>query len=315
MKSIQALTLRQREILPLKPDIADTEHCMGEWNVYFDLTPRWEIGSRVGRNKTTVMRICDRWMQEDTTDRRGQSHLPQCTTSCEDRQIVRMAVTDCSVTSRTVAQHIESVTHHSVSARTIRRRLQQSGLSSKRPLLGLPLTQNHRRLRHQWCDERRMWAAEWNKVVFTDESRICLQHHDGRIRVWRHSGERMLASCVMHRHSGPTPGNGAGLATAIFQQDNVPRPHVARIAQRFFVNHQIELLAWLARSSDLSPIENMWSMVAQRLTQISPSAATPDQLWQRVEAVCSAVPQKQIQSLFESMPRCVAAVISNNRGY
>ncbi|GFU77543.1 transposable element Tcb1 transposase [Trichonephila clavipes] len=32
-----------------------------------------------------------------------------------------------------------------------------------------------------------------------------------------------------------------GLATAIFQQDNA-RPHVARIVQRFFVNHQIELL-------------------------------------------------------------------------
>ncbi|GFT07819.1 transposable element Tcb1 transposase [Trichonephila clavipes] len=38
-----------------------------------------EIGSRVGRNQTTVMRICDRWMQKGTTDRRGQSHLPQCT--------------------------------------------------------------------------------------------------------------------------------------------------------------------------------------------------------------------------------------------
>ncbi|GFS98017.1 transposable element Tcb1 transposase [Trichonephila clavipes] len=96
-----------------------------------------------------------------------------------------MAVTSPSVTSRTVAQHIESVMHHSVSARTIRRRLQQSGLSARHPLLGLPLTQNHRRLHLQWCDERRMWVAEWNEVVFTDESRICLQHHDGRIRFWR----------------------------------------------------------------------------------------------------------------------------------
>ncbi|GFW57420.1 transposable element Tcb1 transposase [Trichonephila clavipes] len=192
------------------------------------------------------MRICDRWMQEGTTDRRGRSHPPQCTTSREDRQIVRMA---------------------------------PSGLSSRRSLLGLPLTQNHRRLRRQWCDERRMWVAEWNEVVFTDESRICLQHHDGRSRVWRHRGERMLSSCVMHRNTGPASGimvwGGIGyhsrpplvriagtlnsqryisevlepivlpylqgLATAIFQQDNV-RPHVAHIVQRFFVNHQIELL-------------------------------------------------------------------------
>ncbi|GFX05487.1 transposable element Tcb1 transposase [Trichonephila clavipes] len=278
------------------------------------------------------MRICDRWMQEGTTDQRGRSHPPQCTTSREDRKIVRMAVTNRSVTSQTVVQDIESVTHHSVSARTIRRRLQQSGLSARRPLLGLPLTQNHRRLRCQWCDERRIWVAEWNEVVFTDESRICLLHHDGRIRVWRHRGERMLNSCgVMHRHTGPVLGimvwDGIGyhsrtplvciagtlnsqryisevlepvvlpylqsLVTAIFQQDNA-RPQVARIVQRFFVNHQIELLPWPAHSSDLSPIENMWFMVDQRLTQITTPAATPDQLWQRVVAAWSAVPQEHI---------------------
>ncbi|GFS84488.1 transposable element Tcb1 transposase [Trichonephila clavipes] len=195
-----------------------------------------EIGSRVGRNQTTVMRICNHWMQESTTDQRGRSHPPQCTTA--------------------------------LSARTIRHRLQQSGLSARRPLLGLPLTQYHSRLRRQWCDERMMWAAERNGVVFTDESRICLQHHNGRIRVWRHRGERMMNSCVIHRHTGPATG-----------------------IMVFFVNHQIELLPWPARSPDLSPIENMWSMVVQRLTQIAPPAATPEQLWQRVEAAWSAVPK------------------------
>ena len=172
------------------------------------------------------------------------------------------------------------------------------------------------------------------------------------MRVWRHRGERMLNSCIMHRHTGLAPGimvwGGIGYysrtplvriagtlnsqryisevlepvvlpylqgsATAIFQQDNA-RPHVARIVQRFFVNHQIELLPWPARSPDLSPIENMWSMVAQRLTQITSPAATPDDLWQRVEAAWAAVPQEHIQRLFDSMPRRVAAVISNNGGY
>ncbi|GFX57954.1 transposable element Tcb1 transposase [Trichonephila clavipes] len=44
-----------------------------------------EIGSGVGRNQTTVMRICDHWMQEGMTDRSGRSHPSQCTTSREDR--------------------------------------------------------------------------------------------------------------------------------------------------------------------------------------------------------------------------------------
>ncbi|GFX83488.1 transposable element Tcb1 transposase [Trichonephila clavipes] len=59
------------------------------------------------------------------------------------------------------------------------------------------------------------------------------------------------------------------LATAIFQEDNAG-PHVAHIVQNFFVNHQIEMFPWPAHFLDLSPIENMWPMVAQRLTQIIP---------------------------------------------
>ncbi|GFU05632.1 transposable element Tcb1 transposase [Trichonephila clavipes] len=91
----------------------------------------------------------------------------------------------------------------------------------------------------------------------------------------------MLNSCVMHHHTGPATSNMVwggieyhsrtllvridgtlnsqcyisevlepvvlpylqGLATAIFQQDNA-QPHVARIVQRFFVNHQIEMIPW-----------------------------------------------------------------------
>ncbi|GFX92353.1 transposable element Tcb1 transposase [Trichonephila clavipes] len=101
--------------------------------------PFRQIGSRVGRNQTTVMRICDSWMLDGTTDRHGQLHPPQCTTSPKNGQIVRMTVAEYSVTSRTVSQHIESITHHSVPALTIRRFLQHNVLTARRPLLGLLL--------------------------------------------------------------------------------------------------------------------------------------------------------------------------------
>ncbi|GFX55833.1 transposable element Tcb1 transposase [Trichonephila clavipes] len=92
----------------------------------------------------------------------------------------------------------------------------------------------------------------------------------------------MLNNCVRHRHTGPAPGM---------------------------------MLPWPAHFPDLSPIENMWSMITQRLTQITPPPASPDQIWKRVDAAWSAVPQEHIQSLLESMPRHVAAIISNNGGY
>ncbi|GFV77300.1 transposable element Tcb1 transposase [Trichonephila clavipes] len=117
-----------------------------------------------------------------------------------------MAVMDHTATSRIIAQKIQSVTHHSVSTRTIQRRLQPSGMSARCPLLRLPLNGNPRRLHCQSCDERQTWTTEWNDIVFTDESRFCLQHHGGQIRVWRHRGERLLNCCVIYRHTGPASG-------------------------------------------------------------------------------------------------------------
>ncbi|GFV89320.1 uncharacterized protein TNCV_4151401 [Trichonephila clavipes] len=47
---------------------------------------------------------------------------------------------------------------------------------------------------------------EWRDITFSDESRFCLWHQDGRIRVQRHRGERTLAACIRHRHTGPSFG-------------------------------------------------------------------------------------------------------------
>ncbi|GFW54341.1 hypothetical protein TNCV_3703011 [Trichonephila clavipes] len=41
---------------------------------------------------------------------------------------------------------------------------------------------------------------------FLDESRFCLQHQDGRIRVWKNRGERTLPLCIRHCHILPSPG-------------------------------------------------------------------------------------------------------------
>ncbi|UYV82665.1 hypothetical protein LAZ67_22000440 [Cordylochernes scorpioides] len=260
-----------------------------------------EIGSRVGRNQTTLMRICDRWKQESTTDRRVRSHPPLCTTSRADRQIVRMALTDRSVTSLSVAenagatrvtlarvdrrilrqavavpqatctailQHVQDTLDHSISTRTISRRLVANGLHSCRPLRGLPLTPPNRRQRLEWCRARSTWMTEWHRVVFSDESRFCLSSDSRRVRVWRRRGERSNPAAIVERPTVRQRGImvwGAiaydsrspllriqgtmtaqryvddvlrpvtlpylqGVPNALYQQDNA-RPHTARISQ------------------------------------------------------------------------------------
>ncbi|GFV79111.1 transposable element Tcb2 transposase [Trichonephila clavipes] len=94
-----------------------------------------------------------------------------------------------------------------VPSRTMRRRVAEGHLGSWRPLLVLPLTPTHRRLRLEWCRARGNWtAAEWNQVVFSDESRFNLSSDDNRVRVWRPRVERLNPAFALQRHTSPTAG-------------------------------------------------------------------------------------------------------------
>ncbi|KFM74635.1 hypothetical protein X975_11642, partial [Stegodyphus mimosarum] len=136
------------------------------------------------------MRIYDRWMQEGTTDRHVRSHPPQCTTSRDDKYIVRMAVTDRSVTSRTIAHHIQSITHHPVSARTIRRLLQQSGLSARRPLKW-----NLRVNASGKSDGRTIKTADSAFAAFTEEMKAGQESVEEKMKAGQESvEEKMKAS-------------------------------------------------------------------------------------------------------------------------
>ncbi|GFX25056.1 transposable element Tcb2 transposase [Trichonephila clavipes] len=79
-----------------------------------------------------------------------------------------------------------------VSFRTIRRRFVEGHLGSRHPLSVLLVTLTHRRLQLELCRARGNWtAAEWNQVIFSNESRFNLSSDDIRVRVWRPRGERL----------------------------------------------------------------------------------------------------------------------------
>ncbi|GFY25132.1 amine oxidase B [Trichonephila clavipes] len=93
-----------------------------------------------------------------------------------------------------------------------------------------------------------------------------------------------------------------------FQQDNA-RSNVVGIVQTFPVMENVRLLPWPARSPDLSPIENIRSMIADQLARHHMPVITVDEQWYRVETAWSSVPVRVIQYLFESIPRRISAVI------
>ncbi|GFW73718.1 hypothetical protein TNCV_1541721 [Trichonephila clavipes] len=90
---------------------------------------------------------------------------------------------------------------------TISRHFAEANLKSKRPFRALPLTPEHRQLRLQWCQARSMWnVTDWQKVVFSDESRFVLGTDDNRERVWRRPGERYNSPHTFLRHTAHTAG-------------------------------------------------------------------------------------------------------------
>ncbi|GFT28176.1 transposable element Tcb2 transposase [Trichonephila clavipes] len=134
-------------------------------------------------------------------------------------------------------------------SRTIRRRLAEGHLGSRCPSRVLPLTPTHRPLCLKWRRARGNWtAAEWNQVVFSDESRFNLSSDDNRVRVWRPRGERLNPAFALQRHTAPTADVmiwGAiayntrsplvlirGTMTAQWHVHDILQPHVCPFMQR-----------------------------------------------------------------------------------
>ncbi|GFW95474.1 transposable element Tcb2 transposase [Trichonephila clavipes] len=157
-----------------------------------------------------------------------------------------------------------------------------------------------------------MWnVTDWQKVVFSDESRFVLGTDDNRARVWRRpvvmrgtlTGRRYIDD-ILRPHVGLFLN---GLQGTIFQQDNA-RPHTARVAQDLLRHFQI--LPWPARSPDLSPVEHVWDQLKRQM----PSCHSVHDLELAVQDLWTHLPQDNIRCLINSMLDRVAACIAVGDG-
>ena len=72
-----------------------------------------------------------------------------------------------------------------------------TGCRSRRPARCPRLTHDHRRRRRTWARRHRNWNHQhWSDVIFAYESRFSLYHRDGRVRVRRCVGERLVDCCT-----------------------------------------------------------------------------------------------------------------------
>ncbi|GFR72585.1 transposable element Tcb2 transposase [Elysia marginata] len=65
------------------------------------------------------------------------------------------------------------------------------------PTCSSPIHQPHPDPASPSAQEHASWdCIQWRSVIFSDKSRFCIDHADGRVHVWRRSRERYQADCV-----------------------------------------------------------------------------------------------------------------------
>lgn len=197
-----------------------------------------------------------------------------------------------------------------------------------------------------WAKERVAWTQEdWNKVIFSDESKFDVSVGDSRSRVIRSKTEAFHKDCLKRTVKfakglmvwGCMSSKGIGtlefidgtvnaekyqriLAASllssieklhpeenfIFQQDGASC-HTAKTTKNWFAYHNIAVLDWPSSSPDLNVIETLWHKMKKCLRD-NPQRTVPD-LRRKLQQIWDAFTDQECQKLVDSMPLRIQAVI------
>ena len=203
-------------------------------------------------------------------------------------------------------------------------------------------------MRLAWARDHVTWTqSDWALVLFTDESRFCVDFTDRRARVWRMLNERFAPVRVaeddrfvgsvmvwagisvqgktdLHVIDNGTfpalryvneildvyvrPYAGAVGENFILMDDNA-RAHRAHLTDQYLEQATIVRMEWPARSPDLNPIEHAWDMLQTAVSSRPVQPASVQELRQSLLEEWDQIPQYKIRRLISSMRRLCQAVI------
>ena len=234
------------------------------------------VSRAFGCHRNTIIRLRQRFQQTGGVADRRRPGTPRATNPRTDRFITLTHL------RRRFQTATSSARQYGISKQTVLRRLRQARqpIRPRRPYVGQVLTARHRAARLQWAQRHILWGRQqWARVLFSDESRFNLSHHDGRIRVFRRRVERFADNCLIERDRfgdgsvmvwGGIMGrrklnlivvqgslNAQGYINQILQPEAIPllqrhgpailmhdnaRPHVARICRQFLNRNIVNVL-------------------------------------------------------------------------
>jgi hypothetical protein len=204
-----------------------------------------------------------------------------------------------------------------------------------------------RQQRLKFARDHRGWTnQQWESVIWSDESKFLFRYNH-RERVWRLQSEKfmkeaitsvnchdkyiMVWGCFSARGVGELiwfQGKVAGIdyrkvirnylvksikrlfpnGNFIFMQDNDPK-HKAHDTLNLLKRLHIPTMEWPPYSPDLNPIENLWSILDQKLKERT--VRTEQELYDILEAAWNTIAPDTLTGLVHSMPQRCKEVIRN----
>ena len=313
-----------------------------------------EIAEISGVSQGGVSKILRRARETGLPTQRPLGHRQRLTTAREDRCILRLARMNRFWPASRISIELRRRTGCRVSNRTIRRRLLVAGYRARRPNRCPRLTLAHRRRRRAWGRRHENWTIQhWSHVIFSDESKFNLFFADGRLRVRRREGERLIDVCVqpgaprvgpsvmvwgafhaggksdlvfiegglnqyrymdiLRRHLLPW-ARAQFQANFVLVQDNAP-PHRAHNTGNFLRNQDVEVMDWPALSPDMNPIEHIWDRMGRVIRDMDNPPLNVADLRDALRHAWAAIPDDALATLSGGMPRRVAAVNAARGGH
>lgn len=256
--------------------------------------PVRELADELGITERTIRRICATYRSTRRVGRKVGSGRRKALNSSMKLKIHRMLTNNPSLTCKELALRLGNV----VSDETIRLYLKGQDFSWKQRSRVPNISEEDKQRRLDFAESN--MEIEFDSIFFTDE---CTFDLNGTTKVWGKKGKRILKGTSTYAPKVQVWGAISAQGKAyleifygnmdsdlymdiledrfepialeimgdswILQHDGA-RCHTSRAVTELLEEMEIETLDWPPRSPDLSPIENVWSLLKRQVYKRSP---------------------------------------------